>query len=426
MVAAVRDLIHRLLPYAPHCGGIVMCTQMHGLVLTDEHGVALSNAITWQDQRTLEPHPAGRGSYYDVLSQQVSAEERLQLGNDLWASRPLSVLFWLREQPHIWTSVARRGGVIPASLPDFALSHLCHTTPVTDLTNAASYGALDLTTGTWHHTLIQRLGLDGLHWSRIQAPQDVVGVLDIDGRALPCYTPIGDHQCAVLGTLLGDDELSINVSTGSQVGVITRRLELSSEFQTRPYFDGKYLKAVIHIPAGRALNTLIRLLSELAVAQGLQVPDPWAYIDKATAQLGETDLRVNLSFFPSSCGDTGAIENAREENLSVGHVFMAAFQNMAQNFADCARRVSPGQYHRLVFSGGLVQKSEALRRAIVRQFNMSYRFAPSPEDTLMGLLVLALVCSRRADSMAEATQMVRRVLAAPEPGPKRPALTRDD
>ena len=36
------------------------------------------------------------------------------------------------------------------------------------------------------------------------------------------------------------------------------------------------LFTVTTIPAGRALSALVKLLCEMATAQGLAVPDPWA------------------------------------------------------------------------------------------------------------------------------------------------------
>jgi sedoheptulokinase len=407
VVHAVKDLVRRLLPHAPDCAGLAMCTQMHGLVLTDVRGVPLSNAITWQDQRTEEAHPEGGGSYYEVMSRQISSTDRLQLGNDLWASRPLTFLNWLKENHALPT----QAGIIPASLPDFVLANLCHTTPGVEPTNAAAYGAFNVLTHDWHHDLIERLGLGYLQWPHIRRLGDVVGIWEIDGVKLPCYTPIGDHQCAVLGTLLHPDELSINVSTGSQVGMLTRLAETGLNYQTRPYFEDQFLKAVIHIPAGRALNALIRLLSELAEGQNVSLPDLWPYISRVTSELGGTDLRVDLAFFPSSCGDTGAITNVHEETLTVAHLFMAAFQNMAENYLACAQRIWPAQaWRQVVFSGGLVQKLDALKGAILREFDCAYRFPPSAEDTLMGLTVLALYFSGRATSISQATQMAEATL----------------
>lgn len=58
LTATVRDLIEELLPLAPRCAGIVLCTQMHSVVLVNNVGTPLTNIVTWLDQRVLEPHPA--------------------------------------------------------------------------------------------------------------------------------------------------------------------------------------------------------------------------------------------------------------------------------------------------------------------------------------------------------------------------------
>jgi hypothetical protein len=53
----------------------------------------------------------------------------------------------------------------------------------------------------------------------------------------------------------------------------------------------------------------VRLLSELAEAQGVTPADPWAYVARKSAEAGTTAMRVNLAFFSSSCGDCGEIAN---------------------------------------------------------------------------------------------------------------------
>jgi sugar (pentulose or hexulose) kinase len=72
IVEAVRTLLTELLALAPACEGIVMCTQMHGMVLCTAKGEARSNAITWQDQRSLTPHPAGGGTHLQRLLAEIT------------------------------------------------------------------------------------------------------------------------------------------------------------------------------------------------------------------------------------------------------------------------------------------------------------------------------------------------------------------
>jgi sugar (pentulose or hexulose) kinase len=398
---AVSSLLKDLLADAGECEGLVMCSQMHGLVLTDRQSQPLSNLTTWQDQRGLALHPSGRGTYFDVLSQRIDPDERRQMGNELRPGLPVGLLFWLAEQGQL-----PGGGAIPAALPDFIMSNLGQAFPVTETTNAMSHGLLSLDTLQWHTGVITRLGLDGLCWPDIVPHGTVVGRLAVGDRSIPCYTPIGDYQAAILGALLREGELSLNISTGSQASLLRPGLEFG-DFQTRPFFDGRYLACITHIPAGWSLNLLVRLLSELAEVQQIRLADPWSYISQAAAAVHDTRLQVDLAFFSSSCGDHGQIANIHEEELTVGHLFRGAFQNMADNYIASALRLSPARnWRKLVFSGGLAQKIPALRELICAKFQVDYRMCPTSEDTLLGLMALAMVFSGRLTTIDQAIRLL--------------------
>lgn len=400
VLSTVQHLLGDLLVHAADCEGIVMCSQMHGLVFTTERGEPRSNLTTWQDQRVLLPHPSGQGTYFDVMRQRFSPDEFRQLGNELQPGQPLGLLFWLAEQGQLPGT-----GVIPTSVPDFVMANLCDAMPCTELTNAMAHGALNLETLDWHHEVLSLLGVYDLRWPAIRQYGEVVGQLQVGSRKIPCYTPVGDYQCAMVGALLERGELSLNISTGSQVSLLKPRVEFGN-YQTRPFFDGRFLATITHIPAGRALNMLVKLLSELAETQDLSLADPWPYIARKATEVGKTEMRMNLAFFNSSCGDHGEISRIQEAELTVGHLFHAAFQNMADNYYACALQLSPDQtWRNLVFSGGLSQ-IDILRQLIRDKFQKDYRLCPTSEDTLLGLLALALAFTGRAGSVKEATTLL--------------------
>lgn len=401
IMTAVHKVMTEIAPYAADCDGLVMCTQMHGVVLTTEYGEARSNLTTWQDQRVLDAHPSGEGTYFDVLKSRLKTDELRQLGNELRAGLPIGLFFWMAEQGKLPAS-----DLIPASLADFVIANLCQARPLTDITNAMAHGLLNLDTLDWHHDVIHNLGLSRLSLPDVQPHSAVTGWLDWDGRKIPCYTPVGDYQCSIVGALLGDGELSLNISTGSQVSLLKPYAEFGN-FQTRPFFDGKFLNTVTHIPAGRALNALVKLLSELAVAQGQELLDPWAYITQNAAQVQSPKVQANLAFFNSAVGNEGSLTQLREEELTVGHLFRAAFQNMAENYRMFADRLSPQRsWDRLVFSGGLVQKIDILRQMICEEFEADYRVSPAQEDTLLGLMALGLAFTGRTASVAESINLL--------------------
>src|SRR5262249_1110488 len=178
-----------------------------------------------------------------------------------------------------------------------------------------------------------------------------IGTANVGGSGLTCFTSVGDQQCALAGVLLGERELSLNISTGSQVSLLAGEPG-DGDFQIRPYFDGLSLRTIVQVPAGRSLAVLVNLLTELG-----STSDPWERADRDTEQVVATDLQVNLSFFASGFGDRGSITNIREDNLTVGQLFTAAFRSIAENYDRCARRLSPDRaWDRLVFSGGLAQR----------------------------------------------------------------------
>jgi sugar (pentulose or hexulose) kinase len=398
VVAAARAFINELALHAPDCEGIVMCSQMHGMVLMDDRGDAISNCVTWRDQRVMMPHPSGSGSYFDVLAQRISPKQGRQLGHELDPARPICFLFWFAEQGKL------KPGLIPVSMPDFVLSLLCGSAPGVEVTNAGAYGAFNLETLDWHYEVIEELGLGHLRWPVLRKQGEVVGHMNVCGKPVPCYTPVGDYQCALVGALLGTEELSLNISTGSQVSRLTTGLTLG-DYQTRPFFDAKFLNTFSYTPAGRALNVLVDLLSELATARNDDSQDPWTFIAEAARQVADTDLEVDLTFFAGPEGDRGMISNIRGGNLTVGHLFRAAFKNMAEKYYTCALRLWPERsWKNLVFSGGLACKLEVLRETIQKRFGTDYRLNPFTEDTLFGLLVLASVFSGRAKSVEELTR----------------------
>lgn len=403
VVGSLADLIDDLLTMAGEVEGLVMCSQMHAVVLLDRNGSPCSNVITWQDQRARLPHPDGGGSYLDWALSRLGADERGVIGNEARPGVPSVTLPWFLDQP----GGAALEGATVASLPDYALAALSGGEVKVEATIAAAYGLLDLATMEWNRTVIEKLGLAGFRFPELVSYREAVYLLERGGRRFRCFPPIGDHQAALLGGLLEPGEFSLNLSTGSQVSALGFTL-CPGDYQTRPFFDGEYLNVYSHIPAGRALNVLVGLVTEMRRLEGGEIEDPWGLIAEAVETTESSDLEVDLSFFKSRETEAGWIGNIREANLTVGHLFRAAFESMADRYHRFAARL-PGaeDVERLVFSGGLAQKLPVLREIIMERFGLEARLCQSEEDTMLGLLVGALAASGRAGSVREAMETVR-------------------
>lgn len=382
VVRAVVEVVSRLLRRAPAADSLYLCGQMGGAILVDKGGEAATRYISWRDQRsmTLQKGTCPLESAGRIIDPATLAA----IGNEL---KPGSTVVLLH-------ALARIGalpvGLVPGTIGDAVASALCGKACRMHPTMAI--GMLDLggPRPDWHRGMIAALGLGGLEWLSPASLDEPVGEARLDGRVLRVFAAAGDQPCALLGAGLEPGELSLNVSTGAQVSQLESRFN-PSDCQTRCYFGGWLLRTITHIPAGRSLHALADLFTEVSRAQGLAVGDPWGTLCRLMEGRGETDLEVDLAFFPSPVGDAGRIGNITLGNLSAGAVMAAATRNLADNLAACARRLNPaGGWSRSRLSGGL---SQALRPLAGR---LEQLLAPlevlesgNQEETLGGLARIA-------------------------------------
>ncbi len=377
VVDAVERVVTQLLETEPDVTAIFSCGQMGGVILTDPStGRPLTNYLSWRDQRTLADHPRG-GNFLDEMQRRWSRNEFVELGSELKPGSATSLLFWLSEHGLL------PNGAVPSGLGDFVFANLCRTVPQMEPTQAI--GLLDLPRGTWHHAAFTPLGLDRLAWPALADVSRPLGTWNIGGHRLQCYPVLGDQQCALRGSGLQVGDLSLNISTGGQVSRLTDTLELGN-YQSRAFFDGRYLNTITHLPAGRSLNVLLRLLTELARTEDIELHDPWGSINQTLAPSDGGGLACDLAFFSGPMGDTGSISGITVDNLTIGNLFHAAFVNLADNFAQCAERVFPQRdWQRIVLSGGLTQGVPRLREMIQSRLAGPVNESIATEETLLGL-----------------------------------------
>jgi sugar (pentulose or hexulose) kinase len=387
VMKGVENVLGHLAFEPGRCDGVVLCGQMHGFVLVNSRGEAISNYISWLDQR-VSPEE------FEEIAARVTERERAELGNEFRSSIALSLLYWLKRHGQL-----PPGEATPVSIADFVAGRLCGSPPVMEPTQAAAFGALRLGSLEWHQDVIGKLGLKSLRWPEVRPPGTVAGCWN----GIPCYAAAGDQQCALAGALLSEHELSVNIGTGSQAAMIASSAQTGAH-QTRPYFDSRFLRTITHIPGGRALRALVGLLTELGAGDE---EEAWSKIEAAVTVTRSTDVRAGIAFFPGPCGQGGYFENLHEGNLHIGHLFRAVFESMARNYETCTRRLDPErQARRVVFSGGVARRFAPLRALTADALGLPARLSPHAEDTLFGMLVLGLGYSGRHGSVREVTETI--------------------
>jgi sugar (pentulose or hexulose) kinase len=376
---AVAKVLAKLVEAAPEAERLYCAGQMAGLVLIDDAGRPLSNYISWRDQRTLAEATPGHSFLDSIRSRLEVAGLFGGLGGELHSGSTTALLAWLREHDRLPL------GAIPTNIADFVVGRLIGKPIPMHVTQAV--GMLDLANSRWHRDAFATLGLGNQRLPLLSHTEEAVGTIALAGHSLQVFGSYGDQQCALRGAGLQPDELSLNVSTGSQV---SRRVTAfrPGRFLTRKYFFSDYLNTVTHLPAGRSLNVLVDLLTELARHEGIALRDPWKVIHEQAQAIEATDLDVDLAFFRGPLGSRGQIAGITTENLTVGHLFHASFRAMADNYQQVAGWLGPADWTAVVLSGGLTQSAPLLRRFLEQRFAVPLRESAG-EETLLGLLDIA-------------------------------------
>ena len=382
LVRALIDLCAELVGFSSgKCSGIFLTGQMHGVILTDHAGNAVTDVITWRD--SLKAIVANRlVSPSKAISREYENDRFVALGNELRDGIPLATLYARKSRGQ------QIDGLVPHSLLSYCGMALSDSLspPVMHVTDAAAHGFYNLEASEWDIALLGDLGLGGMELPSVVNEIEISGFSKSFG--CPIYTPVGDHQAALLGVGLDVGELSLNIATGSQVSVVGG--EDCPEAQRRPYFANEVLSTFTHIPAGRALNQLIELVGELSE---LATDEIWQRVALLTSAVPHSTLELDLSFFPSATGETGRISNISESNLTVGSLFRAAINEMVSNYRYFANKLIPNREpESIVLSGGLASRFPSLSDAVFSEFSESaVRVADLEDASLVGLSKLSQV-----------------------------------
>ncbi len=353
LFTAVQRMLTHLVNEAPDCAGILFSTQMHGFVLANARFEALSPYVSWQDRASLEPTPQGsalermQACITDAMLVEtgVVLKPNLSLCNLAARGAPEGALF------------CTLGGYLIARLGG---GHVCH------ITNAAPTGMANIRSAAWEEPIIREAGVCHCVFPRIVSDLSCCGEWVHNGHSYPLYPDIGDHQACVLGAGLNPEEdCNANIGTAGLYGVISPHFDRGA-YETRPYFDGQFLKTVTGLPGGKHMEGLVQAL---CAAHGLSENAAWEMVSCCSSS---PDIRI-----------------------------AGTYDFIAQSYLEARQRIG-GNTRNIVFAGGCAQRNPALRRAIAARLGLQETTRGISGDVMDGMLQLALVIAGTAGSTTQA------------------------
>lgn len=240
---------------------IIMSGQMQDLILVDEEGNSLRNAILYSDAR------AGQEA---SKIQSIVTEEKLEAVtcNHFDGSMPLAKLLWIKEnEPEIYN----RAKQILISSKDYIIRRLTGNS-CGDATACATAGAMNLKKMCWDAELILAAGLNLDLFPEIKYPHEVAGMVSEEMEAVcgydhntVVYAGIGDAGATTLASGIASfGEFNINIGTSGWVATISDQpLDLHGRvFNLAGFVEKSYINVVPFFNAGNVHKWITKIFSD--------------------------------------------------------------------------------------------------------------------------------------------------------------------
>lgn len=367
--------------------GIGVAGQMHGVVLLDAGNAPVTPLITWQDGRCLEDAP-----FLDALYETA--------GRRLYTGYGLATLAWL--QRHRQRPAAAAAA---STIHDLVVARLCNLPrPVTDPSNAASWGCFDLPTLSWDAAALEALALPASILPAIQPFGSIAGALDPSMAAtlglpqgIPVHVAIGDLHASLLATIRDPErDLALNLGTGGQAAVITDAPiagALRATCAYWPYPGHRTAIVAASLGGGAAWAWLVDSVGSWLDDLGVARPSREALFDKINALgLDASDELLVQSHFWGERHDPslrGAMHGLTPSNFSLGSLARGLARSIVLNLRTLLPPDALEHRTRIVGSGNALRRTPLLQHMAEDVFGLPLALTDAREEAATGAALLA-------------------------------------
>lgn len=342
IMAVAMDILNDLTDDTTAVVGVT--GQMHGIVYTDKDGKAVSPLYTWQDGRGNQEY---RGTTYaEFLGSSTGYGAVTDFYNKENGIRPETAVNY-------------------CTIHDYLVMKLCGLrTPVIHDTDYASFGK----------------GVSDNN-AEVVSGYEIVG----EYKGIPVGVAIGDNQASVFSTLANENDILINVGTGSQISVISDIPVNADNIETRPYFDGKYLVVGAALCGGRAYSILKNFYYQVfGYVTDIKETDVYDIMNK---MISDTNLTVKVDTrFAGTRSDssiTGSISGITENNFTPGQITLGVLDGIVKELYNMYKLMNIKKSG-LVGSGNGIRKNSSLVKCAELVFGSKMQIPSHMEEAAFG------------------------------------------
>lgn len=222
---------------------IWLCSEMHNFTLLDIINNSYSDFFSWRysNSRSAENKKKIIDNFYNI---------EMLTGQTLHSGIPIL---------NLGESLNKNSTYKILSLPELIVNKIGISSNKIHDSMAASMGFLNIKHKVWLKELLF-LTYPQAKFSLPEIFQDnespFLGTINIDGSKIKIFGGFGDLQTALYGSEINNNQICINIGTGSQVlAICDKKFIPNHPIDMKPFF-GKFIKSITHIPAGRSFNYL--------------------------------------------------------------------------------------------------------------------------------------------------------------------------
>lgn len=367
--------------------------QMHGILYVDASGRAVSPLYTWQDGSGNEA--CGAGSFSDELF-------------DLTGRRLSSGFGSMTLFCHTLRGTVPKSAVKICAVHDYVAMRLCGaSTPLTHISDAASFGLFDLKSNTFDLNAVSDASLDPSLFPQIADGAQLVGCFG----SIPVAVAIGDNQASFIGSVRDfDGALLVNVGTGAQVSMLDQGGIVPPLMEVRPLYYDKRLLVGSSLCGGSAYALLAGFVSSVVGAYTGSFPnDVYSVLNDLADKAGDTGLVVDSRFNGTRQDPDvrGGITGITTENFTLGDLSRAFLKGVIEELKAMLPAASSPSL--LIGSGNAMRRNSVLRRLASDAFSAKLYLPRHCEEAAFGAALFAMSAAGEKKSVEEACELIRYV-----------------
>lgn len=349
--------------------------QMHGIVYTDSNGNAVSPLYTWQDERgNLKYKDTTYAKYLNSFSGYGKVTDFYNVQNGI---RPDNAESY-------------------CTIHDYFVMQLCGLKkPIIHSSDAASFGCYDLKTNSFSYNCN----------AEVTAQYRIAG----EYKGIPVSVAIGDNQASVFSTLADENDILVNVGTGSQISIISDKIVNAEGIETRPYFEDKYLVVGAALCGGRAYSILKNFYSKLfRYVRSIDDDEVYGIMNNMLDEVKNTSLKVDTRFAGTRFNPdiTGSVTGLTPDNFMPSDLTCGVLCGMADELLDMYRLMGKTKSG-LVGSGNGIRKNKALIKIFEDKLNAKMKIPEHMEEASFGAALFGLIACGKFKNAKQAQSIIK-------------------